>query len=271
LIVIRGREPLERHLSGGIALRGTLSKSLLLSIFDSSSPGHDGAVIIDGDRITEFGSHLPISLNTEEIAGRGTRHSAALGLSERSDAITVVVSEERGKVSVAERGSLRELKTASDLKHHLNEYFATTFPATSQSWWQRVVVQQLHLKAIALAMAVTAWFALAYDPSTVQRTFVVPIEYRNLAGSLELDRSAPTESRVTISGSERHFRFLDPATLKVTLDLAEAGSGYNEIPVSERQIKIPTNLSLYRIEPRVVRLYLDPKRTSASPTEASGV
>lgn len=258
LIVIRGREPLERHVNGGIQLNGRLSLPLLMSIFDSHTPGHDGAVIIDGDRVAQFAAHLPISQNSTEIAGRGTRHSAALGLSERSDAITVVVSEERGVVSVAEEAKLRRVRTASDLKNRLNDYLNETFPEVTQSLWNRVLIQHGHLKVVSLVVAMIAWFALAYDPHTVQRTFVVPIEYRNLPPALELDRSAPTESRVTISGSERHFRFLDPATLKVTLDLTGATTGYEEFGVSDRNIKVPANLSLYRIEPRVVRLYLAP-------------
>lgn len=258
LIVIRGREPLQRHTSGGISLNGRLSMPLLMSIFDSHTPGHDGAVIIDGDRISQFAAHLPISQNTAVIAGRGTRHSAALGLSERSDAITIVVSEERGVVSVAEGGELKRLKTASDLKNRLSEYFDRTFPEVTQSLWSRVLIQHGHLKVVALILAIIAWFALAYDPHTVQRTFVAQIEYRNLPPTLELDRTAPTESRVTVSGAERHFRFLDPVSLKVTLDLADSSTGYQEIPLTDRNIKLPTNLSLYRIEPRVVRLYLEP-------------
>ncbi len=261
LIVIRGHEPLERHLSGGIPLRGVVSRPLLLSIFDSSSPGHDGAVIVDGDRITEFGAHLPISSNTDEIRGRGTRHSAALGLSERSDAITVVVSEERGKVSIAESGRLREVKTAAELKSRLSDFFIATYPDATRTSPRRVLLQHGRLKLVAVAVAIIAWVELAYDPDTVQRTFVVPIEYRNLPANLELDRSAPTELRVTISGSEKNFRFLDPAGLKVTLDLTQ-GRGYEEIAVSDRNIRIPSNLSLYRIEPRVVRLFLAPKQST---------
>ena len=104
LIVIKGHEPLRRHLNGGVALDGRLSAPLLTSIFDPSSPGHDGAVIVKDDRVSAFAAHLPISSNQREIAGRGTRHAAALGLSEACDALVIAVSEERGEVSVAEGG-----------------------------------------------------------------------------------------------------------------------------------------------------------------------
>ncbi len=122
LIVLKGREPLARHLHGGVALGGRISKPLLYSIFDAHTPGHDGAVVLDQDRIEQFAAHLPISRNSQEIAGRGTRHSAALGLSECSDSLTIVVSEERGVVSVAESGDLSEIATATDLEQRLKDF-----------------------------------------------------------------------------------------------------------------------------------------------------
>src|SRR5918996_2343736 len=93
LIVIRGNDPLERHITGGIPLDGKLSEPLLKSIFDPHSPGHDGAVIVEGGQITRFAVHLPLSKDISQTAHVGTRHSAALGLAELCDALCLVVSE----------------------------------------------------------------------------------------------------------------------------------------------------------------------------------
>ncbi len=235
LIVLKGREPLARHVNGGVVLNGRVSPPLLFSIFDTHTPGHDGAVIIEREQVTQFAAHLPISQNTNEIAGRGTRHSAALGLSERSDSLTIVVSEERGVVSVAESGKLAEMPTAASLKQRLEKFFASAFPAVTQPLWKRVILQHGRLKLLSVSVAIIAWFVLAYDPNTVQRTFVIPIEYRNLAKGIELDVTAPHEARVTLSGLERHFRFLDPSSLKITLDLTDMRIGFHEIPVSDAQ------------------------------------
>jgi diadenylate cyclase len=82
LIVIRGNDLLERHILGGIDLDGRISEPLLKSIFDPCSPGHDGAVIVEGDRVSRFAAHLPLSRDSQQLSLVGTRHSAALGLSQ---------------------------------------------------------------------------------------------------------------------------------------------------------------------------------------------
>jgi len=256
LFVVRGQEPLHRHLSGGVPLDGRVSKPLLLSIFDSKTPGHDGAVVIERDRVTEFGTHLPISKNTAAISGRGTRHSAALGLSECSDAMTIVVSEERGDISVAEGGELDRAPTAADLKKRVEVFFQTTFPSASLPLWRRIFVEHVRLKFLSFALAMTAWFVLAYDPHTVQRTFAVPIQYLNLPAGFEIEESALSEVRVTLTGSERHFRFLEPGSLRISLDLAKARTGMQEFVLTERHIDLPSNVSVYRIDPQAIEVYL---------------
>jgi uncharacterized protein (TIGR00159 family) len=263
LIVLVGAEPIERHIDGGVALNGRISQPLLFSVFDASSPGHDGAVVIDKGRIERFAAHLPISKNHEAIAGRGTRHSAALGLAESCDAMIVVVSEERGVVSIGEAGQLTEITSSSSLKDRIESFFQARFAPEQSTGLKQILLNNGWLKLLALALTTTAWFVLAYNPTTIQRTFVVPVEYRNLTANRLLDDDAPTEARVTLSGSERNFRFLEPGTLKISIDLGEAGLGFQEIAITDRQIRLPLNLALYRIDPRVIRLELRTK--SASP------
>jgi YbbR domain-containing protein len=170
-------------------------------------------------------------------------------------------------VSVAESGALSEMATAADLKQRLEAFFAAKFPSVIQPVWKRFIIQHGQLKILALAIAVVAWFVLAYNPHTIQRTFVIPIEYRNLPNALLLDETAPNEARVTLSGSERNFRFLEPGDLKVTLDLAAAHAGFQAYPITERNIRLPANLSPYRIEPSIIRLFLreQPSNVTASP------
>ncbi|MBC8870108.1 MAG: DNA integrity scanning protein DisA nucleotide-binding domain protein [Planctomycetes bacterium] len=256
LVVLKGNEPLDRHLNGGVFLGGEISKPLLYSLFDASSPGHDGAAVVDGNRIDKFSAHLPISKNQKEVAGRGTRHSAALGLSECSDALVIVASEERGVVSVAEGGKLEEAASAAALMARVEKYMEAKFPQQTTATWKRLLMKHGLLKMLALTLAIVAWFAMAYNPHTIQRTFVTHIEYRYPPTRLLLDERAPDEARITLSGSERSFRFLDPGSLKISIDLTEARIGRQEIAITEKNVRLPTNLTLYRIEPRVIRLHL---------------
>jgi DNA integrity scanning protein DisA with diadenylate cyclase activity len=116
IFVLTGRDLIDHHVEGGQELTGIPSTPLFISLFDPNSPGHYGAVIIDGDRVSRFGVHLPLSNDFLEIESRGTRHSAALGLSELTDAAAVIVSEERGEVTLAQKGRLRSVATAEELE-----------------------------------------------------------------------------------------------------------------------------------------------------------
>src|SRR5919109_2972486 len=120
LIAIRGREPWVSHIHGGIALGGAVSAPLLYSIFNPDTPGHDGAVLIDDERITRFAAHLPLAEELPEVSRYGgRRHAAALGLSQQCDALIIVISEERGTISVAHDGRLAADVSAATLRQHL--------------------------------------------------------------------------------------------------------------------------------------------------------
>ena len=256
IIVLSGREPLDRHIHGGIELSGRISKPILYSIFDPSSAGHDGAVIVERDRIEKFGAHLPISKNHKEIRGRGTRHSAALGLSECSDSLTIVVSEERGAVSVAEKGKLVEMKSASDLKSCVDHYLEDRFPHKLEATWKRFVTRDIRWKLLAMLLAIVAWFVLAFSVERVQTSVVVPIEYRNLPAHAEVSDSTPAEALVTLSGSERAFRLLDRRILKISLDLSSVKDGKETIPIIAEDVRIPPNLTVDRIQPDEIQVRL---------------
>ena len=113
LIVIERETGLKIFVESGLALDAKLSSDLLVSIFLRSSPLHDGAVVIQGDRISAAACFLPLTAHTGLVASLGTRHRAAIGLTEESDAVAIVVSEETGRVSVAFAGAI-ELGVSED-------------------------------------------------------------------------------------------------------------------------------------------------------------
>jgi diadenylate cyclase len=106
LIVIERLEGLRNYIEGGIPLDATVTYDLLATIFQPGSPLHDGAVIVQADRIAAAACFLPLSVNPKVSRDLGTRHRAALGLTEENDAIGIVVSEETGVISLAIGGDL---------------------------------------------------------------------------------------------------------------------------------------------------------------------
>lgn len=106
LIVVRQMDNLEEYEQTGIEIDAVVSSQLLINIFEHNTPLHDGAVIIDKDRITSATCYLPLSDNMRLSKELGTRHRAGVGMSEANDSMTVIVSEETGAISVAYRGEL---------------------------------------------------------------------------------------------------------------------------------------------------------------------
>jgi diadenylate cyclase len=121
LIVIEKNESLKDYERTGIDVDGIVSNQLLINIFEHNTPLHDGAVIIRGNRITSATCYLPLSDNTDLSKELGTRHRAGVGISEVTDSVTVIVSEETGKVSAAYEGELERNMTADELRERLHD------------------------------------------------------------------------------------------------------------------------------------------------------
>ncbi len=119
LIVIERELELKNLIETGLRLDAEIKSDLLLSIFNTRSPLHDGAVILTHGRIASAGAILPLSSRLDINKGYGTRHRAALGLSEESDAVVIVISEEQGSVSIAFDGRLTKLDTPLELERRL--------------------------------------------------------------------------------------------------------------------------------------------------------
>lgn len=116
LIVIERNVPLREIERTGIEINGLVSSQLLINIFEHNTPLHDGAVVIRGNRVTAATCYLPLSDSMMISKDLGTRHRAAVGISEVTDSITVVVSEETGRVSIVENGNLRRISDAETLR-----------------------------------------------------------------------------------------------------------------------------------------------------------
>lgn len=133
LIVIQRREGLRNYAENGIVLDAKVSYDLLMNLFTPDTPLHDGAVIVQADRIAAAACFLPLTLDPELSTEFGTRHRAAIGMSEETDALAVVVSEETGTVSVALDGKMIRKLDSKALRNTLFKYLLSD-AEVDQTW-----------------------------------------------------------------------------------------------------------------------------------------
>lgn len=115
LVVIKRKDDLEEFISGGFLFDAEVKSEILSALFEKESLVHDGAVVIEGGRIARVRAVLPLSLDESIPVSIGTRHRSAIGISERTDAVILVVSEERGEISVVYQGSLVKPSSQDEL------------------------------------------------------------------------------------------------------------------------------------------------------------
>jgi uncharacterized protein (TIGR00159 family) len=254
LLVIPGTEDLERHVEGGISLNGDLSEPILLSLFDASSPGHDGAVILRGSEIERFAVHLPLSSDHAQLGAGGTRHAAALGLAERTDALCVVVSEERGKVSVASHGALRILSRPEELAEELNRFLRETSPEKQpEPLWRRVrgVWKEA---SVSIALAALLWLVFVPGSSMTEVTHRVSVVVDNLPRGYVLEEIDPPEVEVTLGGRRRDAYLVNRAALGVRLDALLVELGRRTFEITPANLTHPPTLTILEVVPDHVRL-----------------
>jgi uncharacterized protein (TIGR00159 family) len=254
LLVIPGREPLDRHLDGGIALDGSLSEPLLLSLFDPGSPGHDGAVIVRGDRVERFAVHLPLSSAREQLGSTGTRHAAALGLAERCDALCLVVSEERGTVSVAQDGRLRTLRGTEGLAQALRAHLAAIAPDTSpRSRWLGLVERWPEALS-ALALAAGIWLVRVPGSDVIEVERSAPIQLENLPEGFEVESIEPAEVSVTFSGTRWDLFRSRAQPVSVRVDAYIVRQGRRTFPLELGQVDHPPDIEPKKLDPSRIRV-----------------
>lgn len=268
LVVIPGDQPIERHTQGGIELGGVLSLPLLKSLFDPHSPGHDGAVILDGDRISRFAVHLPLSKDFQQLAGVGTRHAAALGLAERTDALCVVVSEERGRISVARDGRLRALHEPQEVGAVIQEFLHEKHRVQSPRGFLGKMLRENWVEKVAsFALVVALWYLFVPGSRPAVFSYEVPVKVINLPDGYETEEVNPPQVTVRFHGARRAFYLFDPQKLEVTLDASLARVGRRTFTLSDQNVRYPKELTLEELKPSRVRISL---RKTNGPREEAG-
>jgi diadenylate cyclase len=245
LIVFPGREPLREWLAGGIALNAEASVPLLLSIFDPHSPGHDGAVIVANDRFASYSVRLPVSNSSKLPPDYGTRHHAALGLSEKTDALVLAVSEERGSVTLFRGGGFRRLDPTDRIKDaivdHMTRSNASPFAMQAVKNRRDVFVQML----ISLALAVFFWSTLIIaQAQIVGKVVSVPVEYAAPAANLVMVGEKQQSIQLHLTGPKSDLDATSPTQLAVKIDLSKAAAGEQTVFITSDMIRLPRGVRL---------------------------
>lgn len=263
LLVFPGREPIERHLRGGVPLDALVSEELLLSLFDDSSPGHDGAVVLRDDRVSRFGAHLPLSEDHDQLGPGGTRHAAALGLAERCDALCVVVSEERGTVGLAHAGRLRVLAGPDAARREIEQYLFSS--GTRRRRVPRRWGVGLAEAVLALVLAAGAWLAVGPGSTPGQATRVLAVEVDLLPSGYRFKGAEPDSVEVEIAGPQRVLLWAEAADfrLRVPVDTALVKLKRRSFRVGPADVRAPEGVEVLAVRPAKVELDLavDPEDT----------
>jgi diadenylate cyclase len=264
LVVIRGKDLIDRHLESCESLNGVISEKILKSIFDPHSLGHDGAVVIENDIIKSFGCHLPLSKNHEQLNKSGTRHAAALGLSELTDAVCLVVSEERGTVSVARHGSIHELHGPERFSEILDSFYSELKSDQKSTRLKEFFRRNYREKILAVSLALALWFVLVHEARTVYRTYNIPVQSADLFSDLVVTQIEPESVEVTLSGQRKSFYFLGENDIKLNLKLWQLKAGKSIVRLLGSDFTIPEGLEYEDAMPREVAV------TIASQTNKAG-
>jgi diadenylate cyclase len=254
-------EPLLK--SPGVVLDAQVSPELLKTIFVHPTALHDGALYIRGGRAYRAGCVLPLSENQQLAYIYGTRHRAALGISEQSDALAVVVSEERGKVSVVEHGTISVVDSPTELLGWLSDRLTTPEekPRRRRAL-KALLTQNWRPKLVTLVAVSLLWFVLV-GQQNAELGFAIPVVYLNVPEELTIQGNQVQEVLVRVRGSRGVLNFLDPNQLKVLIDLEKARAGTQRYAISAKEIELPPGVQLVGINPSMIDL--DLRKTPPKP------
>ena len=242
IIAIEREIGLRNYIESGIPLDAEMTYDLLVTIFQPGSPLHDGAVILQENRIAAAACFLPLTVNPVVSRELGTRHRAAIGLTEENDAVAVVVSEETGQIALAHRRpdrarpdprSVARAAADADLAAPVTQSAA---PATAvlRPLMAYHPFRHLGLKVLAITLASVLWFTVAGE-HVVERSLRVPLAVRNLPTHLEIVGDLPDSVDVRVRGSSAQLSRLDPGDVVAMLDLSSDRTGAAPVPPARRR------------------------------------
>jgi diadenylate cyclase len=253
LIVIPGEKDPGDIFQHGIPVDAHISREMLVSVFWPDNPVHDGAAVLNGDRIAQVGAILPLSRREDLPSHYGTRHRAAAGLTEQSDALVIVVSEETGRVVAARSGRLVPIEDNLSLSRMLAEH---TGQAVAGGTARDERIDYAIAGLVCLVLVGGVWFSFSRGEETLT-SLEVPIEYLKRGAGMEIVETSAGAVRLDFSGSGPLIRALRPEQVKVQVNLEKTGSGLQTIILTPEMVRLPPGISLKKMTPTTVAITLD--------------
>jgi uncharacterized protein (TIGR00159 family) len=264
LIVLPLSKGMESVVQEGIPWEGKLSKEMLISIFWPNNPVHDGAAVIQGNRVTDVGVILPLSKRTDLPSRFGTRHRAAVGLAEQTDALVIVVSEERGTITLVRNRQIYDINDSRVLENLLIQH-AGGDESTGDI---KKRTRDLAIAAAVCLVCVTGlWLSFSKGVETLA-THDVPIEFVTSDQNMEVFSSSASSVRLLVSGSRPLLRALGPDRINVKLNIASTAPGETSLSIGRNMVSLPPGISVKSIEPSMITVFVDVPLKKQIPVQA---
>jgi len=258
LIIIERAERVREYMTEGQKLESAPTPEVLKSIFQKESPLHDGAILIRQGEITEVACYLPLTPAEGLPKEWGTRHRAAIGLSERCDAWVVVVSEERGEVSMAREGQMIPVENPQRFYQLIQEALAASSPG-DKTWKEKIrhlLLSRWRTKIVTLCLVSLLWLILA-GQQDFEVKLRIPLRIKGLPSQMKILEPLNANIQVTLRGLRRDASTLDKENVVAEVDLSRAQPGKMDFAITRDKIALPDDrVQLVRIDPsRVVFVF----------------
>lgn len=250
LVVLERTDGVEDLVTEGHFLEAEPSPELMRSVFQKESPLHDGAMLIRAGRVMQVASYLPLTSETGLPKKWGTRHRAALGLSERCDAGVIVVSEERGEVSAAQGGEIRRMDDPEALVEWIQEAMALS--AGPLPWGQKaklLITRQWRTKAAVVGVVFAVWLALA-GQQDFEVGLDIPVVVKNTPSGMLVEDPLDPSVRVRVRGLRKDASLLSERNVRAVLNAGGVIEGRRIFHLSRENIQLPNErVYVIRIDP----------------------
>ena len=244
---------------------------LIKSIFNHHAPAHDGAVIISQDLLTHMGCILPLSESRDLPEQYGTRHRAAMGLSEVTDAVCLVVSEERSEVASIVGGKIALWNQPDALQAQLKEWLGgpEIQVPTIQRFLEDFFIKNWKTKLAAFALVSTCWLVLAGHQEE-KVLFNALIRYSNPPVELLVSKDSTRKVALTLSGRQSLIKSIRRQDVRVNVDLGNLTPGRHFISLSGQNVNLPSGIRVDRFTPQQIEATLIRTEKNQTPDSPQG-